>query len=169
MTLIAASRVSYQAAFAGAHARKMMRLISGLALVSAAVEAAITPGDYASFVIDHDVPAAYRYQKVYEHFEEPLSASLDYWWNSYYTDEVREWFTDNIDELSVAQPEAFEAMQALADFLGLEVTQTFGVNLITELSTWCTSIVSQTADGGIAHVRNLDFFNTEVMKQLVYN
>ena len=93
---------------------------------------------------------------------------LEYWWHSFYTDETRQWFTDNIEVLSVTQPDAYEAMEALADFLGLDVVQTFGVNLITELSTYCTSIVAQTAEDGIVHVRNLDFHDTDVMKTLVY-
>ena len=59
--------------------------------------AEITPGAYKSFNIDHDVPAYERYQEVYAHFEEKLAEMLDYWWNSFYTDETRQWFTDNID------------------------------------------------------------------------
>ena len=46
----------------------------------------------------------------------------------------------------MTQPDAYDASKALADRLGLEVSQTFGVNMITELSTYCTSIVSKTAE-----------------------
>ena len=68
----------------------------------------------------------------------------------------------------MTQPEAYDASKALADLLGLDVVQTFGVNLITELSTYCTGIVAKTAENEIAHVRNLDFHDTDVMKKLVY-
>lgn len=46
--------------------------------------------------------------------------------------------------------------------------QTFGVSAITELSTYCTSIVAKNHNNEIAHVRNLDFGDTDVMKELVY-
>ena len=59
--------------------------------------AKITPGNYKSFNIDHDMPASERYQEVYVHFEDTLAEMLDYWWNSFYTDETRQWFADNID------------------------------------------------------------------------
>ena len=44
------------------------------------------------------------------------------WWNGdFYTDEIKQWFHDNIDELRVVQPDAYAANLALADYLGLEV------------------------------------------------
>ena len=39
---------------------------------------------------------------------------------------------------------------------------------ITEVSTWCTSIVARDTLGRIAHSRNLDFKNTDTMKKLVH-
>ena len=73
---------------------------------------------------------------------------------------------------------------ALADTLGLEVAQTFGVSSIADLATFCTSIVakvplnnannssstmlSDRSNHGIIHVRNLDFYSTQVMKTLLY-
>ena len=57
-------------------------------------------------------------------------------------------------------------MESLANILGIETTQTVLVNLITEFSTFCTSIVSRTTQGKIVHTRNLDFNNTDAMKQL---
>ena len=80
----------------------------------------ITPGDYKSFNIDHDKPASERYQEVYEYFEEPLTSMVDFWWN-FYSDTEKNWFEDNIDGLKAAQPDAYEANLALADFLGLSV------------------------------------------------
>ena len=40
---------------------------------------------------------------------------------------------------------------------------------ITEFSTFCTSIVARTVENKIAHVRNLDFGLTNLMKRLVYD
>lgn len=63
---------------------------------------------------------------------------------------------------------------ALAEALGLEVAQTFGVSSIADLATFCTSIVARVPTVGserdqqIVHVRNLDFYGTETMKQLLY-
>jgi penicillin V acylase-like amidase (Ntn superfamily) len=39
--------------------------------------------------------------------------------------------------------------------------------MIVELSTFCTSIVARNSKREVVHVRNLDFGNTENMKQLV--
>ena len=52
--------------------------------------------------------------------------------------------------------------------LSLDVAQTFAVNSITEISTYCTSIVARTEDGLITHVRNLDFKPVDKMKHLIY-
>lgn len=59
-------------------------------------------------------------------------------------------------------------MDRLAQVLNLTTLQTVTVNSISEYSTFCTSIVARTTDGLIAHVRNLDFDYTSVMKNLVY-
>ena len=74
-----------------------------------------------------------------------------------------------MDQIKISQPDAYEANLALADRLGLTVEQTFGVSSITELSTYCTSIIARDSEDQIVHVRNLDFGNTETMKKLVYN
>ena len=93
----------------------------------------------------------------------------NYWWNTFYSDSLRQWFRDNIDGLAEAQPDAYEFSLALAELLDLEVAQTFGVSAITEISTYCTSIVARNLDDEITHVRNLDFGYTDVMKELVYD
>ena len=59
-------------------------------------------------------------------------------------------------------------MNRLAEVLGLTVQQTVSVNSISEFYTYCTSIVARDPNGLIAHVRNLDFDYTPVMKTLVY-
>jgi len=75
---------------------------------------------------------------------------------------------DNLEKFRQAQPDVYEAMERLADVLGLPVLQTVTVNSISEYSTYCTSIVARDTNGLIAHVRNLDFDYTAVMKLLVY-
>ena len=92
----------------------------------------------------------------------------DYWWKYFYSDTIKQWFADNIEELKEVQPDAYEFSLALAELLDLDVVQTFAVSSITELSTYCTSIVARDTDNQIAHVRNLDFNNTKIMKQLVF-
>lgn len=119
-------------------------------------------------MIDFDKAASERYTELYAHFKEPLLAMEDYWWNEFYTDEIRQWFDDNIEGLKEAQPDNYASNLALAQALDLDVVQTFGVSSVTELSTYCTSIVARGNDGVITHVRNLDFKDTKVMKQLIY-
>ena len=109
--------------------------------------AQITPGDYQKFTIDFDLPAYDRYNEVYAYFEPLLAQASDYWWNTVYNEEKREWFRNNISALEAAQPDAYAANLALADLLGVEVAQTFGVSAITEISTYCTSIVARNTDG----------------------
>jgi len=59
-------------------------------------------------------------------------------------------------------------MERLAEIIGIPVLQTVTVNMITEFSTYCTSIVARNERNEIMHVRNLDFGFTTVMKRLVY-
>lgn len=59
-------------------------------------------------------------------------------------------------------------MERLAEIIGIPVVQTVTVNMITEFSTYCTSIVARNERNEIMHVRNLDFGFTTVMKRLVY-
>jgi len=125
---------------------------------------AITPGNFAKFEIDFDLPADERYDAVFKHFEPQLRDMEEHWWNKFYSSDIRQWFTDNIEGLKKAQPDAYETNLALADFLGLPIEQVFGVSSITEISTYCTSIVARNSAGDIAHVRNLDFSYTDVMK-----
>ena len=56
----------------------------------------ISPGDYKSFQIDYDLPASERYQEVYEYFEVELRDMIGYWWYSFYGQETRDWFEENI-------------------------------------------------------------------------
>lgn len=128
----------------------------------------VEPADYKKFEIDFDKPASERYLETFSYFEPQLRDMEDYWWNTFYSEEIRNWFRDNLEQLKESQKDAYEHNAALADFLGLEVAQTYGVSSITEISTYCTSIVARNTKGEIAHVRNLDFHLTDVMKQLVY-
>ena len=59
-------------------------------------------------------------------------------------------------------------MERLAEIIGIPLVQTVTVNMITEFSTYCTSIVARNERNEITHVRNLDFGFTTVMKRLVY-
>jgi len=95
------------------------------------------------FVLNFDLPVADRYRELYEHFEPQLRLMEDHWWNHFYAEETRSFFTENIEALKLAQPDAYEANLVLAEFLGLDVAQTFGVSAITEISTYCTSIVAR--------------------------
>ena len=62
----------------------------------------------------------------------------------------------------------YEFNEVLSDVIGLDVLQTVTVSSITEVSTYCTSIVARDVNGVISHARNLDFRNTDTMKKLVY-
>ena len=92
----------------------------------------------------------------------------DFYWNTVYTEEIRQWYRDNIDGLRQSQPDAYDFSLALADMLGLEVAQTFAVSNVAETATFCTSIVARNARNEIVHARNIDFWYTEHMKKLVF-
>ena len=128
----------------------------------------IEPTDYPEFVIDFDKPASERYLEVNTHFKEQLLDMEDYWYN-WYSDDYRQFFVDNIEGLKEAQPDMYEANEALAELLGLDVIQTVTVSSITEVTTYCTSVVARDTQGRIAHARNLDFPLTNLMKTLVYD
>ena len=74
---------------------------------------------------------------------------------------------DNMDQYKLAQPENYATLKSLAEILNIPTSQTVLVNMIVELSTFCTSIVARNQRQEIVHVRNLDFGNTANMKQLV--
>ena len=57
---------------------------------------------------------------------------------------------------------------ALASILGLPVAQTMGVSMVADHATFCTSIVARNRLGEISHVRNLDFYFTELAEDLIY-
>ena len=138
-------------------------MLAVLAYTQEVIVGDLQPGDYKKFVIDFDLPAEERFKDLFEHFEPQLRLMEDYWWK-FYTDEEQQWFEDNIEGLKAAQPDAYEMSKVLADLLGLSVTQTFAVSDITEVSTYCTSIIARNSQDQITHVRNLDFHYTDVMK-----
>ena len=82
--------------------------------------------------------------------------------------DYQQFFKDNELKLKESQPEVYEACETLANLLGLDIAQTLAVNSITEISTYCTSIVARTDSGEITHVRNLDFHPTSLMKQVIF-
>ena len=53
-------------------------------------------------MIDFDKAASERYTKLYSHFEADIRDMEDFFWNQYYSEKIRTWFRDNIDELSEA-------------------------------------------------------------------
>jgi hypothetical protein len=59
-------------------------------------------------------------------------------------------------------------MVSLSQEIERPLEQVLTVNSVTEISTYCTSIVARTLEGGISHVRNLDFGATALMTKLVY-
>ena len=93
------------------------------------------------------MPASERYTEVFTYFKPLLADMEDYWWNTFYSPEAKFWFRHNLEGLKKSQPDAYAHNQALADFLGLELAQTYAVSSITEVSTYCTSIVARNTEG----------------------
>jgi hypothetical protein len=137
--------------------------ISALASVTAALP---TPGKYPQYVVDFDEDASTRYNHIFEDLKEPLLDMENYWYSTM-DEDARNIIIDNLDEYARAQPEIFAAMDSLARIIGVETHQTVLVNMITEFSTYCTSLVTRTSTNEVVHVRNLDFQYTDVMKNLV--
>jgi len=82
--------------------------------------------------------------------------------------DYQNFFMDNELKLKDSQPDVYEASETLAKLLGIEVGQALAVNSITEISTYCTSIVARSESGEITHVRNLDFQPTDLMAKVIY-
>lgn len=92
---------------------------------------------------------------------------MENYWYSQIPAASRAIIEDNMDLYAAAQPDNFATMQSLATILGLPIKQTVMVNLITEMHTFCTSIVARNERSEIAHARNLDFADTKNMQKLV--
>lgn len=118
------------------------------------------------YEIDFDQPASIRYNHVFNDFIEPLLDMENYWYSTIPA-ESKAIIENNLAEYAAAHPDNFATMQSLATILGLPVQQTVMVNLITELHTFCTSIVTRNTKNEVAHVRNLDFGDTANMQRLV--
>lgn len=65
----------------------------------------------------------------------------------------------------IAKPYAGE-MRGFAKVLNISVGDIVMVNLIYDVSAFCTSIVSQDANGQIWHSRNLDYSFTDILKNI---
>ena len=59
--------------------------------------------------------------------------------------DYQQFFKDNELKLKETQPDVYEACETLANLLGLDISQTLAVNSITEISTYCTSIVARSS------------------------
>ena len=144
-----------------------MKLIGLILATSLKITQALSEAEYPTYVLDFDLDASIRYNHIFEDLKVPLLDMENYWYSTL-DQESKDIIIDNFDQFAIAQPDVYKAMTSLANILGLDPTQTVLVNLITEFSTYCTSIVARTTSNQIVHTRNLDFMHTEVMKQLVY-
>jgi hypothetical protein len=108
---------------------------------------ALEPLNAPKFIIDFDVPASHRYLELYHHFKEPLLEMENYWYKVM-PQATRDFYArnDNLQKFKQANPDVYDAMESLANVLGVDVLQTVTVNAITEYSTYCTSIVARNAD-----------------------
>lgn len=93
----------------------------------------------------------------------------DYWWHVI-PPNLRTFFqsSENIELYAKNNQDQFYAMVSLSQEIERPLEQVLTVNSVTEISTYCTSIVARTLEGGISHVRNLDFGATALMTKLVY-
>ena len=48
-------------------------------------------------MIDYDKPASERYNEVYDYFKTELLDVEDFWWNTLYSNSMKQWFKDNIE------------------------------------------------------------------------
>ena len=142
----------------------MIKIYSA-ALLSA-ISAIVVQATFPVYTVDFDQPASTRYNEIFNDFREPLLEMEQYWY-SVIPDYAQNIIKDNMDLYMLAQPENYATLDSLAKILDLPVYQTVLVNMIVELSTFCTSIVARNDQGEIVHVRNLDFGDTANMKQLV--
>eukprot|EP01033_Poteriospumella_lacustris_P013726 gene13726-9828_t len=129
--------------------------------------APIVPDKIPAFVINFDEPAATRYNEVFHYFRDDIIAmenSIMYSIAPFY----RSTFMNNTDTIAQNNPEAFEAMQALATITGLPVWQTLMVNSLVDFYSYCVSIVGVMADGSVIHGRNHDVDNPALFQPILH-
>ncbi len=76
--------------------------------------------------------------------------------------------TTNTDMMRQTNPEAYYAMQSLANITNLPLWQTLLVNAVVDITSFCTSVLAIQTDGQIIHGRNLDFDYPSVLQPLVH-
>lgn len=141
--------------------------VGGFASSFALGVAPIVPDKIPAFVINFDEPAATRYNEVFHYFRDDIIAmenSIMYSIAPVY----RTTFMNNTDKIAQSNPEAFEAMQALATITGLPVWQTLMVNSLVDFYSYCVSIVGVMADGGVIHGRNHDVDNPALFQPILH-
>ena len=97
----------------------MLSIIKALLILSVS---AIEPRFVPSFIIDFDQPASIRYDELFNHFKDTILQMESYF---YYAipPQIRGFYGegDNLEKFRQAQPDVYEAMERLAEVLGLPV------------------------------------------------
>lgn len=120
-----------------------------------------------SFVINFDEAATTRYNKIFHHYRNQIVEMENDMMHSI-APSYRQLFIDNVDKFAISNPEAYQAMSALANITSLPLWQTLLVNAVVDITSFCTSVVGVMTDGTVIHGRNLDFDFPTVLQPLVY-
>ncbi|XP_071099644.1 N-acylethanolamine-hydrolyzing acid amidase-like [Haliotis cracherodii] len=119
--------------------------------------------------VDMDSPADTRWSKVlndYTQFVPNLLATI----RQLVPVEVipiAELIADDIENL-IPSPFA-EELLAVADGFGMLPGDTIALNILYDLTAYCTSIVAQDEDGVIWHARNLDYYYGDLLRNMTIN
>jgi hypothetical protein len=129
--------------------------------------AAAIPDTLTSFVLNFDEHPSTRYNKVFHYYKKTLIVMENDMMHSI-APAYRDLVQNNTEKYLENNPEAYYAMNSLANITGLPLWQTLLVNSVVDITSFCTSVVARMSNGTIIHGRNLDFDYPAVLQTLVY-
>uniref|UniRef100_UPI00398EC507 N-acylethanolamine-hydrolyzing acid amidase-like isoform X2 n=1 Tax=Pristiophorus japonicus TaxID=55135 RepID=UPI00398EC507 len=125
-------------------------------------------GDFSPprFNVSLDTPAAQRWEPVLRHYD---VAQLRRIVRLIIRSVAPKWVIPIIEQLAAQLgliiPQPYEAeIQGISKALGLSLGDGLLINLVYEISGFCTSIVAQDSRGNIYHGRNLDYEFSDILR-----
>ncbi|KAH3726701.1 N-acylethanolamine-hydrolyzing acid amidase-like [Dreissena polymorpha] len=118
------------------------------------------------YVINLDLPETQRWQEVVLDHKD-IAKDVHKILRDYVPEELLPFIdliATDLDDY-IDQPYSDE-MRGIANIMNISLGEVLLANLIYDLSAFCTSIVSQDANGMIWHSRNLDYGYTDMLKNL---
>ncbi|XP_067894753.1 N-acylethanolamine-hydrolyzing acid amidase-like isoform X1 [Heterodontus francisci] len=127
-------------------------------------------GDFSPprFNVSLEMPPAQRWEPVLKHYD---AARFRRMVHQVIYSIAPKWVISIIEQLApqlgLILPQPYEAeIQGISKALGLRLGDGLLINLVYEISGFCTSIVAQDSRGNIYHGRNLDYQFSDILRSL---